>query len=112
MLRLLSKPIDDALQGIARLPVRGRSRPSRNQNRLRRCVENQDLARETLSNIKWRYLGESGPYVRVSPRNIGHHGVSFRYDFSDIVRYWHWTENPRVGGSIPPLATINFIIFQ
>ena len=22
-----------------------------------------------------------------------------------------WTENPRVGGSIPPLATMNFLIF-
>jgi hypothetical protein len=28
--------------------------------------------------------------------------VSFRYHFSDMVRFWPETENPRVGGSIPP----------
>jgi hypothetical protein len=49
--------------------------------------------------------------VPVSRRNIGRRGVSFLYHFSDIVRFGHWTENPRVGGSIPPLAT-NKSIFQ
>jgi hypothetical protein len=43
--------------------------------------------------------------VPVSRRNIGRSGESFLYHFNDIVRFWHWTENPRVGGSIPPLAT-------
>jgi hypothetical protein len=27
--------------------------------------------------------------------------------FSSMARFDLWTENPRVGGSIPPLATIN-----
>jgi hypothetical protein len=43
--------------------------------------------------------------VPVSRRNIGRRGASFRYYFSDIARFGPWTENPRVGGSIPPLAT-------
>jgi hypothetical protein len=29
-----------------------------------------------------------------------------RFDFSNLACFGHWTENPRVGGSIPPLATI------
>jgi hypothetical protein len=43
--------------------------------------------------------------VPVSQRNIGRRAVSFLYHFSDIVRFDPWIENPRVGGSIPPLAT-------
>jgi hypothetical protein len=50
--------------------------------------------------------------VPVSRGNIGHGGGSFSYHFSDIVRFWHWTENPRVGGSIPPLATIRIKILN
>jgi hypothetical protein len=48
--------------------------------------------------------------VPVSRRNIGRRSLCFRYHFSDIVRFWPWTENPRVGGSIPPLATIQINI--
>ena len=44
--------------------------------------------------------------MRVSRRNIERSGAGFRCHFSDIVRLGPWTENPRVGGVIPPLATI------
>jgi len=43
--------------------------------------------------------------VPVSRRDIGRFAEGFRCRFSDLVPFEHWTENPRVGGSIPPLAT-------
>jgi len=48
--------------------------------------------------------------VPVSRRNIGRRGGYFGYRFSEIACFGHWTENPRVGGSIPPLATIQIDI--
>jgi len=65
---------------------------------------------QEVSNIKWRYLGESAPYVPVSRRNIGLRDASFGHQISDIIRFGPWTENPRVGGSIPPLAILNQIL--
>ena len=44
--------------------------------------------------------------MRLSRRNIGHRARIFCCSYSDLVVFEHWTENPRVGGSIPPLATI------
>ena len=48
----------------------------------------------------------------VSRRNIGHSGTCFRCYFNDIACFGRWTENPRVGGSIPPLATIKIRILR
>jgi len=48
--------------------------------------------------------------VPVSLGNIGHFVEGFHYQFSDLARVERWTENPRVGGSIPPLATIQINI--
>ena len=42
----------------------------------------------------------------VSRGNIGHSGDNVSNDSSDLGVFEQWTENPRVGGSIPPLATI------
>jgi len=40
----------------------------------------------------------------ISGRNIGQCAGGFCYQFSGIDRFESWTENPRVGGSIPSLA--------
>jgi len=42
-------------------------------------------------------------------QNIGHGQGSFPSGFGYLVRFRTMTENPRVGGSIPPLATINHV---
>jgi hypothetical protein len=63
--------------------------------------------REMLSNIEGCYLGESGGYEPIFRENIGHPGFSSSSEFSRLNRFEGWTENPRVGGSIPPLATNN-----
>ena len=42
----------------------------------------------------------------VSRRNIGHRQASFLLVFNSLAGFGTWTENPRVGGSIPSLATI------
>jgi hypothetical protein len=44
--------------------------------------------------------------VAVSRRNIGHCRTNFIRIFRNLGTFGTWTENPRVGGSIPPLATI------
>jgi hypothetical protein len=49
------------------------------------------------------YLAESAP---ISRGNIGRRGVNFLYHFSVIARFDPWIQNPAVGGSTPPLATI------
>jgi hypothetical protein len=59
-----------------------------------------------VSNIECRYLEESEPYVPISRRNIGHGSLSFLREFRHLTRFGAGTENPRVGGSIPSLATI------
>ena len=48
----------------------------------------------------------------VSRRNIGHRQASFLLVFNNLAGFGARTENPRVGGSIPSLATIkiNFLI--
>jgi hypothetical protein len=48
--------------------------------------------------------------VPVSRRNIGHRDVTFYNANSNLNRFEEGTENPRVGGSIPPLATIQINI--
>ena len=45
----------------------------------------------------------------VSRRNIGHCHANIRKNSADLVDFDPWTENPRVGGSIPPLATIRSV---
>jgi hypothetical protein len=45
--------------------------------------------------------------VEVSRRDIGRDEGYFRNYSSDLGDFGRWTENPRVGGSIPPLATIS-----
>ena len=44
--------------------------------------------------------------MAVSRRNIGHSEAKIGRDSRNLVDFGTWTENPRVGGSIPPLATI------
>ena len=42
----------------------------------------------------------------LSQGNIGHCNVAFFNAIGHLNRFEEGTENPRVGGSIPPLATI------
>ena len=58
-------------------------------------------------NIRTSYLHESEAYPCVTPRNIPQVLQRISIEFNQLSRFWGWTENPRVGGSIPPLATIN-----
>jgi hypothetical protein len=51
-------------------------------------------------------------YLCETRRNIPHRSQKNPYDLNKLDRFGVWTENPRVGGSIPPLATIKFFIFQ
>jgi hypothetical protein len=44
--------------------------------------------------------------MHVSRRNIGHRQTSLFLVFNNLAGFGARTENPRVGGSIPPLATI------
>jgi hypothetical protein len=44
--------------------------------------------------------------VPLSHVNIGHCDVTFYTANSNLSRFEEGIENPRVGGSIPPLATI------
>jgi hypothetical protein len=46
----------------------------------------------------------------LSQGNIGHCDVAFFNAISNLNRFEEGTENPRVGGSIPPLATIQINI--
>jgi hypothetical protein len=57
-------------------------------------------------NIATRYLPESDSYPRVTAENIPESLGKNLNVFNDLVCYRNGTENPRVGGSIPPLATI------
>jgi len=41
---------------------------------------------------------------------IGHCGKNIAKNIRNLVEFGPWTENPRVGGSIPPLATIQINI--
>jgi hypothetical protein len=47
--------------------------------------------------------------VPLSHGNIGHRDVTFYNANSNLNRFEAGTENPRVGGSIPPLAIIESI---
>jgi hypothetical protein len=61
-------------------------------------------------NIAERDLYKSGSYPRVTARNIPRFAC---YNFcliNGLMRFRTRTENPRVGGSIPPLATIQINI--
>jgi hypothetical protein len=57
-------------------------------------------------NIAERDLYKSGNYPRVTAGNIPRFAYyNFRL-INGLMRFRTRTENPRVGGSIPPLATI------
>ena len=61
-------------------------------------------------NIAKRDLYKSGTYLSVTRRNIPRFAC---YNFcliNGLVRFQPRTENPRVGGSIPPLAILNEIL--
>jgi hypothetical protein len=51
---------------------------------------------QEVSNIKWRYLGESAPYVPVCRRNIGHCDSALFNAISNLNQFEEGTENPRV----------------
>ena len=59
-----------------------------------------------MSNILWWVVGFSVVYLAVSRGNIGHGWNNFRSVFRCLDHFGSLTVNPRVGGSIPPLATI------
>jgi len=59
-----------------------------------------------LWNILVPYLGETGTYLGVSARNIPQNVLRRPLIFSRLRENKSRAENPRVGGSIPPLATI------
>jgi hypothetical protein len=50
-------------------------------------------------------LGKTGAYLPVSRQNISHLGGEKARGFRGLIRFDMPPENPRVGGSIPPLAT-------
>ena len=50
-------------------------------------------------------LGKTGAYLPVSRQNISHLGGEKAGGFRGLIRFDMPPENPRVGGSIPPLAT-------
>src|SRR6516162_10224293 len=52
------------------------------------------------------YLRKSGSYRYVSPQNISQISEESHRSIKGLSSFEDWTENPRVGGSIPPLATI------
>jgi hypothetical protein len=60
------------------------------------------------SNIIWSFLGLSAGQMTESRQNIGNCQSNFRRSFRHLLRFGFgtWTENQRVGGSIPRLATI------
>jgi hypothetical protein len=57
-------------------------------------------------NIVEAYLDESGLYPCVTAENIPRVQQPDRFLFNKLGRFGPPPENPRVGGSIPPLATI------
>ena len=67
---------------------------------------------ETASNIKWRYPGNQDLKCLYLGEILDVLSKGFRCHFSDLVCFGHWTENPRVGGSIPPLATMNTLVYS
>jgi hypothetical protein len=67
--------------------------------------------RVQLWNISDAYPGESGAYPYETRRNIPHFSIKNLRELNKLDRFGVWTENPRVGGSIPPLATTNFLSF-
>jgi hypothetical protein len=50
-------------------------------------------------------LGNSGAYLPISRQNISHFGREKIREIKALFRIKALPENPRVGGSIPPLAT-------
>ncbi len=48
-------------------------------------------------------------YLAVSGRNIRQSAWYILFRSNELLILGLWTENPRVGGSIPPLATITTI---
>jgi hypothetical protein len=72
------------------------------------------VAKEAVEawNIATRYLPESDSYPRVTAENIPESLGKNLNVFNDLVCFRNGTENPRVGGSIPPLATTKSLNFQ
>jgi hypothetical protein len=58
-------------------------------------------------NIGNRYTIKSMPYLHATGKNIPRLTTSKLSQINDLCGFRQRTENPRVGGSIPPLATIN-----
>jgi hypothetical protein len=48
----------------------------------------------------------------VSRQNISQTAIKTHRSISWLSAFEDWTENPRVGGSIPPLATIQISILR
>jgi hypothetical protein len=63
-------------------------------------------------NIVEAYLDESGPYLCVTAENIPRVQQPDRFLFNKLGRFGPRSENPRVGGSIPPLATIKSMVYS
>jgi hypothetical protein len=61
-------------------------------------------------NIFGPYLRETGTYLDVSTRNIPQFGWYNSFYIRWLGAFRTRTESPRVGGSIPPLATIQINI--
>jgi hypothetical protein len=55
------------------------------------------------------YPGESGAYLCATVQDIPHFSRKNLCELNKLDGFGLWTENPRVGGSIPPLATIKSI---
>jgi hypothetical protein len=64
-----------------------------------------------LWNILVPYPGETGTYLGVSARNIPQIVQRESSILSNLVGIESRAENPRVGGSIPPLATTKSAIW-
>ena len=58
----------------------------------------------TLSNDISTDHGESGTYVAGTREHIGHSDHRVWHRINELRVFRTWTENPRVGGSIPPLG--------
>ena len=65
-----------------------------------------ELVPTNVWNIYLSYLHETGTYLSVSARNIPQNVLRRPLIFSHLGENEARAENPRVGGSIPPLATI------
>jgi hypothetical protein len=61
-------------------------------------------------NTNERHLAKSGAYLPVTEQDIPHSESQKSMLMNGLERFGTWTENPRVGGSIPPLATMKSMV--